>query len=475
MSSNPEKTSNPHFTFSLATRLTAWYAATAFAISLFTITVLYLSLENRLLRQSDRAMLERLRDLRSAIQENRGTLNSLAPRLEEQASSGRLLPLFLRIDAPDTSVQASGFDRLVAGLPMPDPRALEDQPAILSSDGQDNIPLRLTAIRLPGESSNGPYTVRAAMDISAQKRLLSDFRRWLWVAIAGVLVLSVLGGFQIARRGIHPINEITATAQRVGSTRLDQRIETQSMPTEVARVAWEFNLMLDRLQDAFDRLNRFSADIAHELRNPVNNMRGALELVLSRPRSQKEYRETIESASEDLERLIRIIESLLFLARAEDTRHQVEKERLNLAHELQVVREFYEAASSEAKVELKVEAPVPVFCGINRTLFQRAIGNLMQNALIHTPAGGDIVLRVSAADAHAIVEVQDSGTGVSPEHLPKLCDRLYRVDADRSKKLGGAGLGLAIVKSIVESHRGSIALWSLPGRGMKATLRFPLE
>jgi len=231
--------------------------------------------------------------------------------------------------------------------------------------------------------------------------------------------------------------------------------------------------MLGRLETAFARLSQFSADIAHELRTPLNNMRGELDVALQKPRSAPEYEEIIGSCLEECGRLGRIIDSLLFLARSEDPATQIERERFDLAHELANIREFFEATAQEAGVTLNTELSGPLDIEWNRSLFQRAIGNLVTNAIGHTPRGGTITLH-ACADASAVaVEVADTGCGISSEHLPYLFDRFYRTDHFRKAANGGFGLGLAIVKGIVELHGGSVSVASQLNRGTQVRLHIP--
>lgn len=462
---------------SLATRLTMWYAGTAFVIALIAIGSLYVLLERSLEKEARLTLLDRLQDVQLVLRSSRGgSTTDLQDEFAEEASDRREVPIFYRVLEFDGTPhsETAGLSGVIDPEILPLPGRDDDSPQVIALHGVNEVPFRATAVRVPGTgNSQEEMVVQAAMDVSWMEKLLQSYRQRLWIALAGVLIASVIGGYEIARRGMRPIREIAQTARRVGSDALAPRLAAAEMPGEVASVAHEFNAMLERLKFSFDRLERFSADIAHELRTPVNNIRSATQIVLSRPRSGDEYRDTIENISEELDRLIRIIESLLFLARAEDPKHRIRTERLNLAHELQIVREFYEIAASEAGVSLRVESP-QVEANLDRTLFQRAVGNLIQNAIVHTPQGGSVTLRAARANGHLEVSVRDSGCGVEQKHLPHLFDRLYRVDADRSTKLGGAGLGLAIVKSIVHSHGGSVDIASEVGKGTCVTLQFPL-
>jgi two-component system heavy metal sensor histidine kinase CusS len=286
------------------------------------------------------------------------------------------------------------------------------------------------------------------------------------------LVLCALGGYRIARRGIRPVEEIAATARRVHASHFE-RIPPGGLPGELRTLADTFNRMLDRLQESIARLSRFSADIAHELRTPLNNLRGEIEVTLSKPRTADEYSETLGSALEECGRLAQLIDSLLFLARAEDPKTQIQREPFDLRRELESLRDFYDAAANDAGVRLMVEADGEQPVTMNRPLIQRAVGNLIANALSHTPSGGTVTLSTSRDDEGILITVRDTGRGIPPEHLPHIFDRFYRADPARTG--GGVGLGLAIVKSIVELHGGTVSAESEFERGTTVTVRFPKE
>lgn len=253
--------------------------------------------------------------------------------------------------------------------------------------------------------------------------------------------------------------------------------------------------MLDRLEESFERISRFSADIAHDLRTPVNNIRGEAEVALARARSTEEYRDVVESCLEEAVRLSDLIGDLLFLARAESPLTHLRRERVDVAELLGGVREYYEASAADSGVSLTTTvADQPVVAELDRTLLQRAVGNLVSNALAHTPPGGTVVLGTvfdspidsphfdssktdfpNAAFSTIRIDVSDTGVGIPAEALPKVFDRFFRVDSSRSQGSGGTGLGLAIVQSIALLHGGKVEIASQPGHGTRVTLRMPVR
>jgi two-component system heavy metal sensor histidine kinase CusS len=227
--------------------------------------------------------------------------------------------------------------------------------------------------------------------------------------------------------------------------------------------------MLHRLEDSFVRLSQFSADIAHELRTPIGNIRGEGEVALTRSRTADEYREVIESTIVECQHLGHIVDNLLFLARTEAAEGYLERTSFDGRAAIERIAAFHEPIAEEQNVtigctgEARFEA--------DEMLFGRAVHNLVENAIRHTPSGGSIEISIANRGAHSEVQVRDTGRGIASEHLPRVFDRFYRADSSRSSE--GVGLGLALVKSIMDLHGGSAGIESTPGKGTTVTLSFP--
>jgi two-component system heavy metal sensor histidine kinase CusS len=318
--------------------------------------------------------------------------------------------------------------------------------------------------------------LQIAVDVSQKEKLLARYRFWFWVILLTTFVIFPLVGYQIARRGIRPVEEMATTARHISSTNLRERILPEGYPFELETLAGTFNQMLDRLEESFERISRFSADIAHDLRTPVNNIRGEAEVALARARSAGEYRGVIESCLEEAVRLSDLIGDLLFLARAESPLSDLRRDRVDVGELLGGVREYYEASAADGEVSLTTAvAGGLIIAELDRTLLQRAVGNLVSNALAHTPPGGAVVLSTSADLSTVRIEVSDTGVGISADALPKVFDRFFRANSSRSHGSGGTGLGLAIVKSIAQLHGGNVEIASQPGQGTRVTLQMPVS
>jgi two-component system heavy metal sensor histidine kinase CusS len=304
--------------------------------------------------------------------------------------------------------------------------------------------------------------------------LLSPYRRRVWMVYLADAAACAGIGYVVARRGFRPLKQVADAMRGVRPSTLHQRINAEELPAELGQLADGFNQMARELEDAFNRLGRCCSDIAHELRTPIHNLRGEAEVALGRARSPEEYRESLGSFLEECVRLSSLIDRLLFLARADDPQTQIRRARLAIALELSRLREFYAAPAAEAGLSLALDADGSVVADLDRQLFQQAVGNLVENAIAYSDAGGTITLGARAERQTLFVEVQDTGRGIPAEHLPRLCDRFYRVDGARSGKTGGLGLGLAIVKSIAALHGGSLRISSVPGVGTRVSLILPL-
>ena len=269
-------------------------------------------------------------------------------------------------------------------------------------------------------------------------------------------------------------------ARRITSTNLRERIRAEGYPSELACLAETFNAMLVRLEESFEQISRFTADIAHDLRTPVNNIRGEAEVALARARTVEEYRDVLESSLEEAIRLSDLIGDLLFLARAESPLTDLRRQPVNVGELLSAVREYYETTASNCGISLIATAGEEAMTApLDRPLMLRAVSNLVSNAIAHTSRGGSVTLEAFAADAQIAIQVSDTGAGIPTEALPRVFDRFFRVDPSRSRNSGGAvsggtGLGLAIVQSIMTLHGGSAAITSQLGRGTRVTLRVPL-
>jgi two-component system heavy metal sensor histidine kinase CusS len=478
MSWNPTNTLAPvsRLWRTLAFRLTAGYALAGLFLLFSATASLYLVLVSELEKSTDLFLADKVHVLRTMLGERPDDWDALREEVELESAARRYEQFYIRLlDEQNTVLLMTPgmVDQL--DLVQLANRTQSHPDRTIRMKGKDGGSFRVISVSAPVGSAGGQNdTIQIAIDVSQKQQLLARYRFWFWTILLATFIIFPFVGYKIARHGIRPVEEMATTARHISSTNLRERIVAEGYPFELASLASTFNQMLDRLEESFKRISRFSADIAHELRTPVNNIRGEAEVALARSRSAHEYREVIESCLEESVRLSDLIRDLLFLARAESPLTHLRRERIDVGDLLSGVREYYEASAADGGVSLTTKiAEQPVVAELDRTLLQTAVGNLVSNALAHTPPGGAIVLETNVDVSTVRIEVCDTGVGIPAESLPKVFDRFFRVDPSRSQGSGGTGLGLAIVKSIVVLHGGDVEISSQLGQGTRVTLRVP--
>jgi two-component system heavy metal sensor histidine kinase CusS len=458
--------------------LTAGYALAGLLLVFFATASLYLVLLAELEKSTDLFLADKLHVVETLLRERPDDRDALREEVELESEARHYEHFYIRLlDERNTPLLTTPgmAEQLDLAQFASQPRSRPDRS--LPMKGRNGQPFRVTSTAAAvGSPATHTYTIQIAIDVSQKEKFLARFRRWFWASLLGAFAIFPLIGYQIARHGIRPVEEIAATAGRISSTNLRERILAEGYPFELASLAGTFNQMLDRLEESFERISRFSADIAHDLRTPVNNIRGEAEVALARARTIDQYRDVLESCLEEGVRLSDLIGDLLFLARAESPLTHLNRQRVNVTELLGGVREYYEASAAEGGVSLTTAVGAePVIAELDRTLVQRAVGNLISNAVAHTPPGGSVVLASDAEGATIRIEVSDTGAGIPAEALPRVFDRFFRVDQSRSQASGGTGLGLAIVQSIMLLHGGKAEIASQVGQGTKVTLRMPVS
>jgi two-component system heavy metal sensor histidine kinase CusS len=327
-----------------------------------------------------------------------------------------------------------------------------------------------------GTGSGKPLrrVIQAALDNTDEKALISRYQGVSLVLVILGALLSAGTGFLVARSGLRPLGDIARVAEQITPSRLNQRVGPERWPQELTTLAAAFDRMLDRLEESHTRLAQFAADIAHELRTALHAVTVQVEFALSKERAPHEYRSILEPALEELQALARTIDGLLFLARAENPKTDVERRWFDARRELEAVCEFHEALAEDRGVTMTCRGQAHLHA--DPLLIRRAATNLVSNALRHTPSGGHIVLSLELAQDNAVLlSVSDTGCGIRREDLPRVCERLFCAAQGTARCAEGAGLGLAIVKSIAELHDGTASVDSRPGQGTTVVLRFPAQ
>lgn len=451
-------------------RLTLWYVALlAVALALFAAG-LYFGLRYLLYTSLDTALRNHSAQVRGALDWDGTTLQVSAGQLVDPADDGRFVRVYDNTGRllVDTSADADDGD------PRP------PNPAGVAAALQRRSDLRWVDddedhLRLLSEPLVRGGAVVGVVEVGKESEVdetLGLALRLILLAAPLVLVVAAASGVWLAGRALAPIDRITRTAAAIEERDLTQRISLRLPNDEVGRLATTFNAMLDRIETAFGRQRRFTADAAHELRTPLALMRSQIELALAQPRDPAADRQTLEALEADVLRLTRLATALLALARSDARGLELHPERLDLAELLELAAEQYASLAEEAGVTLRVEAE-PVALTADEDLLLQVLVNLLDNALRHSPAGTTITMGCRPEGTEALFWVADEGDGIAPEHIPHVFERFYRAHPGRGRDTGGIGLGLSISRSIVEAHGGSINVESTPGAGATFTVRIP--
>lgn len=443
----------------LAARLSALFGIAVAVMFTVASVHLYRSSADHLRQRDDAVMMDCLDLLRYHIEQS----PSLATL---RSDSHKLLDVSLAQRGVSFAVWAANGQLLRASTP-------EAKSLRFDMPSQAQVPMAMTDVVTEGGKYRRVMMITVPLpDSGTQVRLviahnndervgtLRTYRKDLIrTAVAGTLLTSLLG-YGIARRAMRPIKSIARASSEITASQLNERLRIEEAPAELEDMVRAFNQMLDRLEESFDRLARFSSDIAHDLRTPLTNLLGETQVALGKPRSTAEYEAVLASNIEELERLARLVEEMLFLARVEHPTTAIARTPVDLKAELEKVADFYSSVANERS--LVIECHGHGYALGDRALLQRAIHNLFSNAVRYSSPGGSIQASISSSTDTGWVElsIANSGPGIPKEHLPRIFDRFYRADPARHKSQDGTGLGLAIVKSIAQLHGGEISVKS---------------
>jgi len=451
---------------SITTRLVGFYLVSTLLILLCTNYFQFKALSKDLAYEDDDFVAERIHILREIVARHPDALKDQIP----SGSAGETRHLIrVQDEQGRTLLQSPGMSEL--GVELFPPAVTADEGIGRSTKhrtaGDKNYLLNTA---WAGRHGDAHYRlVQVALDITDEDELMSKYLIRTGAAVLiGVLLAAALGVL-ITRRGLKPLQEMAGKVARITEEELHQRVRTANWPKELDQLTLALDGMLARLEESFARLSEFSANLAHELRTPINNLRGEAEVALSRARTEEEYRDIIESSIEEYERLSRVVGDILFLARPDQTHLP---QPIDVRQEVETLVEYYQNVADEQQTVISIKGSGSV--SVDPQLFQRAVGNVISNALHYTPNSGRIGINIRSTDDGGVeIAVEDSGIGIDPAELPRIFDRFFRSPQARQIYNQGSGLGLAIVHSIMTLHGGSVSVASAPGEGTVVRLLFP--
>ncbi|MDY0268480.1 sensor histidine kinase [Trichloromonas sp.] len=460
-------------------RLTFWYVVTLAVILTASGTYWYWTLSRNLLGQVDAMLMMVAKDVIAfhLAESQRNNPEEACQKLESFIREHNWSEFVQFVDQHGDIVCHTS-NLLNARLPI-SAEALRSarghQPFFETVRFNDDRPVRLLTFPL-GSDSHHRDVVQVAEDLGPLYKTLRVHRWQLSIYSPLLLLVLSIGGWFVTGRALSPVRHITGTVKRISAENLSERLPVNSCRDEVSELQETFNSMLTRLEEAFTKIRQFSADASHELRTPLAILRGETEVALRWAKSPEELRTTLESNLEEIDRMSRIIEELLALAKSEAGEIPLALTDVNLNDLMQDLYLQGKTLSEPKGIEftLHMEVNREIRLSGDQLQLHRMLLNLISNAVKYTPEGGRVAIHLASDGGQARIQIIDTGFGIAAEHLPHLFDRFYRIDEARNRDIGGSGLGLAIVKWIVEAHGGHIEVASEPNRGSTFTVTLPL-
>ena len=455
--------------FSIAIRLTALYACVMFITLTIISVLLYYTLFTSLKNQAENFLLKESQSIRAVLIHQPQDFRALHREvmLEPMVDLGGD-HYYVRIfqENGEVLVETPGMD---AVLPLKN-KLSKKSIDFAHENHAKNVVFLSSVVQL----HSGKFQfIELALSMENENKILEEYRNMLaFILLFGVLISVVLGAW-LTKKSMFPIKAIVKTLKHMTMNELHQRLDPHDWPKELFELALGLNEMLGRLDGSFKRLKQFSADLAHEIRTPINNLLGEAEVALKQARTPEDYQKVLASALEEYGRLHALVSGLLFLAETENPAMKIKREIFFARTIIDSVCDFYSAIAEEKNIVVQCDGDAKIWA--DPLLFRRVVNNLFANELKYTPSQGLVRISLQSESNGTYITITDNGDGIAPEHLPHLFDRFYRTDAARSQQQGGLGLGLAIVKSIMELHRGAIQIESELHQGTKISLYFPAQ
>ena len=460
----------------LGVRLACWYAGVLLVTTVALSGFLYYRLQHDLFKQHDRFVVLRCRDFAGEVEENLGDEAKIKEELDREIGPNARQNFIYRLFDPDGRMVAESDSF---------PGDFEDEAGLVreasigskpicprTSQARKGYPYHVTAQAVRSEGKV-VYVVAVGFSTRPVYKTLHNYRANFFRILLPLVVVGILGGWWLSRKSLAPIADMTGAARAISRESLQKRIPIQGSDDELDRLAVVLNEMLGRLQEAFERIERFSSDLAHELRTPLTALKGEAEQALLGTTSADELRALIAQHAETYDQLNGMVSDLLTLSRKGTPPASKRYEPMDLAACIRKTVDTFAPLAEEAGVALTCSCPAEpcLVCGKASALW-RVFSNLFSNALRYTPNGGSVSATLEPGE-ELTVTVKDTGGGIAAEDLPNIFDRFYRGDKSRARESGGFGLGLSICKQIVEDHGGSISIKSEAGQGTEVTVRLP--
>jgi heavy metal sensor kinase len=448
-------------------RLTLWYSL-IFIAGFAAIFILAYALLSNSIRENNRQVAQAKLMEYAKIGQTRG-LDAMLGKLKHDAEANQATGYFIRLS--DSNNQTI-HETVPEGWRRADPRDI----AQTRFTGRQKWVL----VQLGPQGPTGEIrTMLISRDVGLQVgfgreerlRLLNHFRKNALLITLPVLILGLLSGYLMARRALSPVKQLIRAFKRIDQGQYDARVPTQAHGNELAELVILYNSMLDRIENLITGLRASLDNVAHDLRTPLTRLRAVVETALASGNDQETLREALVDVAEESDRIVSMLNTLMNISEAETGVMRLNLEPLDIESLVKEAADLYQDAAEDIGLTLHVDIEQNTVIQADRNRLQQVLANLLDNTLKFTPSGGRVDLRVSTNGANAVIQVKDTGPGISTDDLPHIFDRLYRGDKSRSQR--GLGLGLSLVKAVVSAHNGSVTVNSYPGQGAEFTITLP--
>jgi heavy metal sensor kinase len=458
-------------------RLTLWYVLLLAMVLIAFSVALYLALRLSLYEDLDDVLCSSATLVTNTLQVNaqgRLTTGPGQPLLWSDPQEGEH---FWRVlDASGQVIEQIGAYEMELPSIAPDvlARALTGQ-EVFQTVRMGDAPIRVYTAPVNQGAAGVVGVVQLGLSLNDVSETLATLRWILTLILPVTLVIASVGGLFLASRTLRPVDRITRTARSISASDLSQRLNLNLPDDELGRLACTFDAMIARLDEAFRRQRRFTADASHELRTPLTIIKGDLSLALARPRNADYYHGVLTEVDEEVDQMNRLVDRLLALARADAEGIVIHRRTVDLSVLLADLIEQTHPLVEDKGLTLTAQIAPDLTANVDPDAVTQVVLNLLDNAIKYTASGRvRLSVRCSSAPGGEIqVAVSDSGPGIPTEHLPHLFERFYRVDQARGRELGGAGLGLAIARELARAHGGDVIVHSVPGEGSTFTVHLP--
>jgi heavy metal sensor kinase len=453
----------------LSARLTILYTLLFAVLSLVVFEIIDNNLETSLLQRIDAEFSGDGRECLEIYQQS--GLEGLAREIFLETEGEGDEHVFIRVYSPEFKVVASSDLSRWQGLPE-HTRQLEAG----RSDRFETIylPGNTDRVRIFFQELGDGHLIQFGKILSDDEQLLKDFRGVFYLSFAVMLLTGILIGFYMAKNALSGIQRVRRGADQMSRGDLSQRIALSGGSKEIKNLTHSFNRMQDRIQSLISELRDVTNNVAHDLRSPVTRMRGLAETTLTGGQSLEEYRDMAGAVVEECDRLVGMINIMLEIAETDAGLRPLAHAPVDMKEIVQDVAELYSPVAQDKGIALTTQVPeIPlIVCG-DRSCLQRALANLLDNAIKFTRQGGQVNVSAQIEKQHLVVTVTDNGPGIPAEDLPRIYERFFR--GDQSRSTPGSGLGLSLVQSIIHAHGGEISVKNVASQGTQAKLSIPIR